>query len=195
MMVSSNEKKVIKLGCLAVFAFAAAAFIKEAFEGDDNIIAYSFDGRWYLKIPEHSGHNLCTQSVCRQRDPPGETALGIYRSIAQLLHWKNCDTDSQCTLAYLMVPKAGSTTIKSAMNISKHHTEIGFLSPDDGTIVTNYNPLIFTVIRDPRARIVSAYSTITSCGHPYGWVNGNEYFLPEQPNDTTDILFWKQHFK
>jgi hypothetical protein len=26
-------------------------------------------------------------------------------------------------------------------------------------------------------------------------VNGNEYFLPEQPNDTTDILFWKQHFK
>jgi hypothetical protein len=63
----------------------------------------------------------------------------MYGGIAQLLDWKDCDTEPQCTLAYLLMPKSGSTTINNSMNISEHSTQQGYLSPDDGIFATNYS--------------------------------------------------------
>lgn len=188
-MVSSIEKKSLKISCLAVFAIASIYSINGLL--DSNEVQDNPDGRRYLNAKEQAKRTWCTQQDCRQPDPPGVTALGMYRGIAQLLHYNGCNR----TLAYLLMPKAGSTTIRSAMRESKHGTETGFLYPEDGTSETNYDPLIFTVIREPTARLVSAYSTITSRKDRYGLINGQEYFFPPTPNSNADAELWKKHFQ
>ena len=188
--VSSNEKKALKLSCLAILVIAAISSFKELIDYEDSTAQKNPDGRRYLNNEGQLERTLCTHLECRQPDPVGEIALGMYRGVAQIIHYNEYNR----TLAYLMMPKAGSTTIKNAIEESKHHIKVGFLSPEDGTEATNYNPLIFTVIREPTARLVSAYSTITAREVRYGWVNGREYNFPSKPNDVTDIDLWKRHF-
>ncbi|KAL3797707.1 hypothetical protein HJC23_000252 [Cyclotella cryptica] len=133
---------------------------------------------------------------CIYPDPPGAPRLNTHRGISLLLNWKDCSTVQQCLLAYLMVPKAGSTLVKSTMSATGEAEPV-WLSPADGTALTNNNPLIFTLIRDPGERIVSAYSTIMSRkGAVFGRVN-NEVplrFLPS-PADVNDIVAWTHQFK
>ena len=191
-MVSSNKKRAIRLSCLAVFAISAISIVNEIYlEDDDTLVS----GRRSLKSISQGKRSLCTNMECKQPDPPYVTALGMYRGLAQFLYAKDCNQHEQCTIAYVIVPKSGSTTIKNAMEESTHDTEMGYLLPEDGTEATNFNPLIFTVLRDPRARIVSAYSTMMARESRYGLINEKDYFFPKPPGDVTDMILWKQHFR
>ena len=192
-MVFSNEKRVVRLSCLAIFAISAISIVNEIIYLEDNDTLVT--GRRSLKSTGRGKRSLCTNSECMQPDPPDVTALGMYRGLAHFLSAKDCNEHEQCTIAYVVVPKSGSTTVKNAMEESIHDSEIGYLSPEDGTEATQFNPFIFTVLRDPRKRIVSAYSTLLARESRYGLVNGKDYFLPKPPDDTTNTFLWKQHFR
>eukprot|EP00804_Cyclotella_cryptica_P004364 CCRYP_006798-RA/>CCRYP_006798-RA protein AED:0.04 eAED:0.04 QI:304/1/1/1/0/0/2/312/362 len=153
-------------------------------------------------------NNLCTSpckginpwlcdlpTSCIQPDPPGAPRLHAHRGLALLLHWNDCSTTQQCLLAYLMIPKAGSTLVKNTM-AGTGEVEAIWLSAADGTELTNNNPLIMTLIRDPGERIVSAYSTIMSrTNGVYGEVNGAPVRFPEAPHNVTDMAAWIKQFE
>ncbi|KAL7479009.1 hypothetical protein ACHAW6_004757 [Cyclotella cf. meneghiniana] len=132
---------------------------------------------------------------CIHPDPPGAPLLNTHRGLSLLLNWKDCSTVQQCLLAYVMIPKAGSTLVKNTM-LEVGEAEPVWLSPPDGTHLTNNNPLIFTLIRDPCQRVVSAYSTIMSRREGiYGTINGVPARFPDAPDDVNDIAAWTQQFK
>jgi hypothetical protein len=94
-----------------------------------------------------------------------------------------------------MIPKAGSTLVKNTM-LEVGEAEPVWLSPPDGTLLTNNNPLIFTLIRDPGQRVVSAYSTIMSRREGiYGTINGVPARFAQSPDDVNDMAAWTQQFK
>ena len=99
--------------------------------------------------------DICKRSECRQRDPRGSIWLGRHRGLALLLRKYSIDTTNNNlqqynNLAYVMVPKAGSTTMKNKLN-SEGWTETVWLSPTTAGRKTTWedDPLIFTMIRDP----------------------------------------------
>lgn len=137
---------------------------------------------------------ICNNRKCMQPNPPGAIRLEgeSHRGLALLLHdWKGCNTTQQCNLAYVMIPKSGSTATKNAIKFTSGKIEKVWLSSADGTALTNYNPFIFTVIRHPGERIASAYSTIMS--RYGGRFSHNKNFSPT-PDNTTDIAAWSLHF-
>eukprot|EP00804_Cyclotella_cryptica_P002182 CCRYP_019580-RA/>CCRYP_019580-RA protein AED:0.16 eAED:0.16 QI:0/-1/0/1/-1/1/1/0/349 len=144
----------------------------------------------------------CDLPRCIPPDPPGAPRLIAVRGLAMLLHWKDCSTTQQCLLAYLMISKAGSTFMKNTM-AGTGEVESLWLSAADGTELTNNNPLIITLIRDPGERIVSAYSTIMSRKNAdyggvhgiYGVVNGAPVRFPEAPHNVTDMAAWIKQFE
>ena len=182
-MTTSIERKAIQTSCLAAFVIVSLYSINGLLsEIQEDAITH----RRYLNI-EHQ-QTFCTDEHCRPPDPPGVTALGMFRGNARTLCTNNR------SLAYLYIPKAGSTTIKTAMEESGHPSEEGFLHPSDGTAITNYNPKIFTVLREPRSRLVSAYSTITNRGGRYALINEVEYYFPSLPQHDADLILWRTHF-
>lgn len=145
--------------------------------------------------------SVCRNAQCRQPDPPGTISLvENHRGLSLMLHdWKNCSALTSCDLAYVVIPKAGSTITKNtiASSAGKRRKENVWLSPLDGKISTNYNPIIFTVIRHPEERVVSAYYTILSrSGGNYGSIKGihEAQIFPKSPDNTTDIGQWSHHF-
>jgi hypothetical protein len=132
---------------------------------------------------------------CMPPDPPGAPSLNEHRGLALLLHRKDCITAKQCLLAYLMIPKAGSTLVKSTM-AGTGEVEPMWLSTVHGMDTTNNNPFVFTLMRHPGERIVSAYSTIMSRREGvYGWINEDPISFPEAPADVNDKAAWIQQFK
>ena len=137
---------------------------------------------------------ICTHADCRQADPPGSTWLGKHRGLGLMLRTNEETTNmQQYNLAYLFVPKAGSSTMKRTLQIAGP-TQNVWLSPTTG--ISALDPLIFTVIRDPGKRLVSAYSTIVARygGH---FAGKTDLSLPATPNNTTDAAApeWKKHFQ
>lgn len=138
---------------------------------------------------------ICNNTTCKQPDPPGGIRLESTRGLALMLHgWKDCKITLQCNLAYLMIPKAGSTLSKNTLMATAGRKEKVWLSFEDGTNSTNYNPYIFTVIRHPGERIASAYSTIISRYAPYLTFGGQQHMTAKTPENTTDVTSWSKHF-
>ena len=141
--------------------------------------------------------DICKRSECRQRDPRGSIWLGRHRGLALLLRRFDINTTKNNmqrynNLAYVMVPKAGSTTMKNKLN-SEGWTETVWLSPITTGRKTTWDPLIFTMIRDPGERVASAYSTIMARGRNYA---RNTYLsLPKTPKNTTAVSTWEEHFQ
>ena len=135
--------------------------------------------------------NICNRHDCRQADPKGSTWLGKHRGLGLMLHTKNKTTNmQQYNLAYLFVPKAGSSAMKSTLQNAGLTRQV-WLSPTTGT--SALDPLVFTMIRDPGERVVSAYSTLVSRynGH---FAGVTRLSLPNAPKNNTDAA-WKKHFQ
>ena len=129
--------------------------------------------------------NFCNSSACVPADPHGSTLLGVHRGLAIMQPYN---------LAYLFVPKAGSSTMKTILK-NAGPTEVVWLTSTTGT--STLDPVIFTMIRDPGERVVSAYSTIVSRGREFADADETHLMLPETPNKTTDAALpaWKKHFQ
>ena len=133
--------------------------------------------------------NLCKHVSCRQADPPGSARLGRDRGLALLLPKHN--SMRRYNLAYLFVPKAGSSTMKDTLKSAGKTEKIWLSSPINGT--STLDPKIFTLMRDPGERVASAYSTILARYN--GRFSSNKF--PEPPGNTTDAAApeWKEHFQ
>lgn len=133
--------------------------------------------------------NLCKHVSCRQADPPGSTRLGRDRGLAMVL--PKHKSKRRYDLAYLFVPKAGSTTMKDTLRIAGRTEKVWLSPPINETSTLDLK--IFTLMRDPGERVVSAYSTIMS---RFGGHYSSNTF-PEPPGNTTDAAApeWKEHFQ
>ena len=139
--------------------------------------------------------DICKHPECRQRDPRGSIWLGRHRGLALMLRkidsTRNSNMQRYNNLAYIMVPKAGSTTMKSKLNC-EGWTETVWLSPTTGR--STWDPLIFTMIRDPGERVASAYSTIMARGRSFA--RKTYLSLPKPPKNTTVASSaWEEHFQ
>lgn len=141
--------------------------------------------------------NICKHPKCGQRDPRGSIRLGGHRGLALLLRRIDSSTtklERYNNLAYIMIPKAGSSTMKNKLS-SKGWTETVWLSPPIGRRRSTLDPLIFTMIRDPGERVVSAYSTIMARGKRFGSARKTNLYLPKTPKNTTSASAWEEHFQ
>jgi len=141
--------------------------------------------------------DICKHSKCGQRDTRGSIRLGGHRGLALLLRRIDSTTKLKRynNLAYIMIPKAGSSTMKNKLS-SKGWTETVRLSPPTGRRRrSTLDPLIFTMIRDPGERVVSAYSTIMARGKSFGYARKTNLYLPKTPKNTTAASAWEEHFQ
>lgn len=96
---------------------------------------------------------VCKSSICHKKDSHGVHYLqGQNGGLAEMIHWQGC------MLAYLLIPKSGSTTARNTIKNNATKTEMICLTPKDN----KYNPYTITFLRDPGERIASAYSTIVA---------------------------------
>ncbi len=107
---------------------------------------------------EPTNTNLCKHVSCRQADPPGSARLGRDRGLALMLpkHKSMRRND----LAYLFVPKAGSSTMKDTLRSAGMTEQVWLSSPIPINGTSTLDLKIFTLMRDPGERVASAYSTI-----------------------------------
>lgn len=143
--------------------------------------------------------DICKHPKCGQRDPRGAIRLRGHRGLALLLRRIDSTTklERYNNLAYIMVPKAGSSTMKNRLKSSKGWTETVWLSPPTGRRRrSTLDPLIFTMIRDPGERVVSAYSTIMARGKRFAFfARKTNLYLPKTPKNTTAAPVWEEHFQ
>lgn len=130
---------------------------------------------------------VCKLSSCQQKDPPGVPRLQGHRGLTEMIQWRGC------MLAYLLIPKSGSTTVRNTLRNNAPKFEMIRLTPNDN----KYNPYTFTFLRDPGERIASAYSTIMARfqGNFVHRAPNNNHYFPRRPSDITDIPAWTEHFK
>ena len=91
----------------------------------------------------------------------------------------NKDYNVTLNVSYICMTKSGSTTMK--------------------TLIRNHNcglpckDFVFTFIRHPLHRLISAYATVSTRGNCVSYRNPNIKGIPFPPkNDTIDI--WRKHF-
>ena len=86
-------------------------------------------------------------------------------------------------LLYVRIPKAASTSLTAGMGRNQTRRVIADAA--------KYH--VFTVIRDPLERIVSAYSTVVSRGGAFGMCGRIQMQTLRGPNSTS-IDAWQRHF-
>jgi hypothetical protein len=132
---------------------------------------------------------VCKRLSCQQKIPPGEVArLKGHRGLTEMIHWQGC------MLAYLLIPKSGSTTVRMTLRNNAPNTEMIYLTPKDN----KYNPYTFTFLRDPGERIASAYSTIMARfdgSFTHMAPRNDIHKFPAAPRNISDISAWTEHFK